>query len=214
MKTNGVERFKLSIQFKTAYFSIPYLSTPNLSVAQASHRKRRQWSNHYTCSTSLVRLLAPSPLLTELSMPPVIHDGAINSINSRSSQPDRRVLPGRSFYIIAYCLLTSKAIDNALRDDADASRTTCLLTKKVGWLITIITPRAGVSLLKISSTISPRSVYMIESTTFVWLDIKSPDWCQSSVRENPDEGHHMGTMICHTTPSIHHVLCIFFSQSV
>ncbi|KAL8690032.1 MAG: hypothetical protein Q9218_004432 [Villophora microphyllina] len=113
----------------------------------------------------------------QLSTPFVVRNGPINSIIPRSSQADQRVSAGRPFYAIAHRVLTSKGIDDALRNGANAFEIDMSAYKEGWWADHDHAANSwGDSAKDIFNHIA-KERQGGKNITFVWLDIKTPDWC-------------------------------------
>ncbi|KAI4110013.1 MAG: hypothetical protein L6R37_000146 [Teloschistes peruensis] len=116
----------------------------------------------------------------QLSISPVIHDGPTNLINSRSGQLDQRAPAARPFYVIAHRVLMSGGIDDALRDGANAVEIDMTAYKEGWWADHDHAANSwGDSALDIFHHIAQERQNG-KSITFVWLDIKNPDWCDTN----------------------------------
>lgn len=113
----------------------------------------------------------------QLSIPSVSGHVLTNNVSPRSSLTDQRAPQGRPFYIIAHRVLRVKGIDDALRNGANAFEIDMSAYEEGWWADHDHTTNSwGDSAADIFHKIATERQNG-KSVTFVWLDIKSPDWC-------------------------------------
>lgn len=122
----------------------------------------------------------------QLSIPSVNENGLTKSISSRSSQADQRASAGRPFYVIAHRVLTSKGIDDAIRNGANAVEIDMSAFEEGWWADHDHTANSWRDSAKDIFHKIANERQNGKSITFVWLDIKTPDWCDP----NDPKWHH------------------------
>ncbi|KAL8919125.1 MAG: hypothetical protein Q9172_005129 [Xanthocarpia lactea] len=113
----------------------------------------------------------------QLSISPLRDDGLTDGVGPRSNEADQRPPGGRPFYLIAHRVLTSKGIDDALSHGANSIEID-MSAKEEGWWADH--DNSGDSARDSANDIFhkiARERQSGKSITFVWLDIKTPDWC-------------------------------------
>ncbi|KAI4246293.1 MAG: hypothetical protein L6R40_001961 [Gallowayella cf. fulva] len=115
----------------------------------------------------------------QLSIPSPSGNGLVAGNNAIYHQIDQRALSsqGRPFYLIAHRVLTSKGIDDALKNGANAVEIDMNAYEQGWWADHDRAANSwGDSAKDIFNKIASerRNGKII---TFVWLDIKNPDWC-------------------------------------
>lgn len=113
----------------------------------------------------------------QLSIPSVSDDGLTNITSPGSSQADQRVLRGRPFYVIAHRVLTSKGIDDALRNGANAFEIDMSAFNEGWWADHDHTANSWRDSAEDIFHHIATQRQSGKSVALVWLDIKTPDWC-------------------------------------
>ncbi|KAL8722064.1 MAG: hypothetical protein Q9225_001386 [Loekoesia sp. 1 TL-2023] len=113
----------------------------------------------------------------QASIPSVSDDGLTNSTSLGSSQADQRVLGARPFYVIAHRVLTSKGIDDALRNGANAFEIDMSAFNEGWWADHDHTAGSWRDSAKDIFNHIANQRQSGKSVALVWLDIKTPDYC-------------------------------------
>ena len=122
----------------------------------------------------------------QLSIPSTSGDGLKNNLSPRSCQADQKAPKGRPFYVIAHRVLTSKGIDDALRNGANALEIDMSAYDEGWWADHDHTANSWGDSAEVIFHKIANERQNGKSITFVWLDIKTPDWCDPN---DPKQQH-------------------------
>ncbi|KAI4164604.1 MAG: hypothetical protein LQ342_001917 [Letrouitia transgressa] len=132
-------------------------------------------------SSNLFRLIGTIAIFIntaqQIATPSANGDALTNSTSLGFGEADQRPPKARPLYVIAHRVLTSKGIDDALKNGANAFEIDMSAHTQGWWADHDNTGSSERDSAEAIFHKIARERAAGKSITFVWLDIKNPDWC-------------------------------------